>query len=77
MQKTAVVRVGRLKKHPKYGKYYRVTKKFKAELDDNKYQLGDLVLIQETKPISKDKKWRVIELVKRMMNEEAVEEIKE
>ena len=65
MQKTAVIRVDRLKKHPKYGKYYRVTKKFKAHLDDGKYQLGDLVLFQEVKPISKDKRWKVINLIKR------------
>lgn len=69
MQKTAVVRVDRLKKHPKYGKYYRATKKFKAHLDENSYQLGDLVLIQEIRPLSKDKKWKVAALVKRVESE--------
>lgn len=72
-QKTAVVRVDRLKKHPKYAKYYRVTKRFKAYLEDGKYQLGDLVLMRETRPVSKDKKWKVVGLVKRPKNEEAEE----
>lgn len=65
MQKTVTVRVDRLKKHSKYQKYYRVSKKFKAHVEDGDYRLGDEVVIQETRPISKDKKWRVISLVRR------------
>lgn len=65
MQKTVVVRVDRLKKHPKYLKYYRVSKKVKAHDEKGEYKAGDTVVIQETRPISKDKRWRVVELVKR------------
>ena len=57
MQKTAVVEVLRLKKHPKYKKYYKVSKRFKANNPENKYHTGDKVLIQETRPMSKDKRW--------------------
>ena len=60
MQKTAVVEVLRLKKHPKYKKYYKVTKKFKAHNPDNQYHVGDKVLMQETRPMSKDKRWIII-----------------
>lgn len=74
MSKTVVVRVDRLKKHPKYQKYYRVSKKFKAHDEQGGYKVGDTVIIQETKPMSKEKRWRVAELVKRA---EAVEEVPE
>lgn len=62
MDKTVVVRVHRLKKHPKYKKYYGVDTKFKVHDEKNEYHIGDKVLIQETKPISKDKRWKVIGL---------------
>jgi len=65
MQKTVVVRVDRLKKHSKYLKYYRTSQKFKAHDEKGEYRLGDTVNIQETKPLSRDKRWRVVELVKR------------
>lgn len=64
MQKTVVVRVNRLKKHPKYQKYYRVSKKFKVHDEKGEYQTGDRVVIEETRPVSKEKRWRVIKLVK-------------
>jgi len=70
MQKTAVVRVDRLKKHPKYKKYHQISKKFKAHVEGGDYRLGDLVIIQETKPMSKEKRWRVVELIKRPIREE-------
>ena len=57
MQKTAVVEVLRLKKHPKYKKYYKVSKKFKAHDPENQYHVGDNVWIKETRPMSKDKRW--------------------
>lgn len=57
MQKTAVVEITRLKKHPKYKKYYKVSKKFKAHNPEDQYHTGDQVLIQETRPMSKDKRW--------------------
>ena len=65
MQKTVVIRVDRLKKHPKYQKYYRVSRKFKAHDEKSEYKIGDLVEIQEIRPLSKDKRWRVISLLKR------------
>lgn len=60
MQKTVVVSIVRLKKHPKYKKYFKVTRKFKAHDEDNEYHVGDRVVIEETRPLSKDKRWRVI-----------------
>lgn len=60
MQKTAVVAVNRLIKHPKIKKYYKVTKKFKAHDETNKYHTGDKVLIKEIRPMSKDKRWLII-----------------
>lgn len=65
MQKTVVVRVDRLKKHSKYQKYYRLSTKFKAHNPDDYYKTGDVVIIEETRPISKDKRWKVVELVER------------
>lgn len=60
MQKTVVVEVLRLKKHPKYKKYFKVSKRFKAHDAEGKYHVNDKVLIQETRPISKDKRWMVL-----------------
>jgi small subunit ribosomal protein S17 len=57
MTKTVVVAVTRLKKHPKYKKYYKVTKKYKAHDEKNEYHVGDKVVIQETRPLSKEKRW--------------------
>lgn len=65
MVKTVVVRVDRLKKHPKYQKYYRLSQKFKAHDEKGEYGIGDQVIIQETRPLSKEKRWKVVELVKR------------
>lgn len=59
MQKTVVVSVTRLKKHPKYKKYYKVTKRFKAHDEKGEYHVGDKVIIRETRPLSKEKKWKV------------------
>lgn len=60
MQKTVVVAVTRRKKHPKYKKYFNVTSRFKAHDETNQYHTGDKVIVQETRPLSKDKKWVVI-----------------
>ncbi|OGI64225.1 30S ribosomal protein S17 [Candidatus Nomurabacteria bacterium RIFCSPLOWO2_01_FULL_41_21] len=60
MNKTIVVSVTRFVKHPKYGKYYKVSKKYKAHDEANKYKIGDTVEIVETRPISRDKKFKVI-----------------
>ena len=60
MQKTIVVAVTRLKKHPKYKKYYKVTKRFKAHYEGEPMVDGAKVTIQESRPLSKDKRWTVI-----------------
>ncbi|MGH7249367.1 MAG: 30S ribosomal protein S17 [Minisyncoccia bacterium] len=60
MDKTVVVKVERFIKHPLYGKFYKVSKKYKAHDEENKSKVGDKVRIMETKPISKDKKFIVI-----------------
>ena len=61
MQKTIVVEVKRLKFHSKYRKSYWVLKKFKAHSNKNEYHAGDKVIIEATRPLSKDKRWRVID----------------
>ena len=60
MNKTVVVSVARFIKHPKYGKFYKVSKKYKAHDEENAYKTGDNVSIMETRPISKDKKFKVV-----------------
>lgn len=60
MDKTVVVRIDIRKRHPKYHKSYTVTKKYKAHDETNEYHTGDKVVIESTKPISKDKKFKVI-----------------
>ncbi len=60
MTKTVVVAVSRLIKHPKYKKYYKVTKRYKAHDEKGEYHTGDKVVIQETRPLSKEKRWIVI-----------------
>ena len=60
MDKTVVVSVSRFVKHPLYGKFYKVSKKYKAHDEENVYKTGDKVEIVETRPISKDKKFKVI-----------------
>lgn len=65
MDKTIVVLVERLKQHPRYKKRYKVRKKYKAHDPDNRYKTGDKVTIQESKPISKDKRWIVVEETKK------------
>lgn len=60
MQKTVVVKVERIKEHPKYKKRYRVYKKYKAHNENAGFEIGDKVIIEECRPLSKDKHWRVI-----------------
>ncbi len=60
MQKTRVVEVTHIKLHSRYLKHYTVTKKFKAHDEKNEYRAGDRVVIQETKPLSKEKRWVII-----------------
>ena len=63
MQKTRVVAVDRMKKHPKYLKYYRVTTKFKAHDEHNEYKKGDKVVMEETRPLSREKRWTIVEKI--------------
>lgn len=63
MQKTAVVKVTTTKRHPKYKKQYLVSMKYKAHDEKKDYHVGDKVVIEECRPISKDKNWRVIKKV--------------
>lgn len=62
MAKTVVVKVERKKEHPKYKKQFRVHKNYKAHTDQE-YKIGDQVTIEERRPLSKDKKWRVVKEV--------------
>ena len=65
MQKTITVAVDRKVKHPIYGKFVNRTTKFKAHNETNSAGIGDLVRIMETRPLSKDKRWRLIEIVEK------------
>lgn len=65
MDKTVVVRVERLTRHRLYGKVLRVFKKYKAHDEGNRCQVGDLVRIVESRPLSKEKRWVVEEILER------------
>ena len=73
MQKTRVVSITRLKKHPKYLKYYKSTSKFKAHDENNEYRTGDKVIIEETRPLSKDKRWVILGLAEKRKEAEKSE----
>jgi small subunit ribosomal protein S17 len=66
MEKTAVIAVERLVKHPVYKKFIKRTSKFKAHDAQNECQIGDLVKIMETRPLSKTKRWRVVEVLEKV-----------
>lgn len=59
MIKTVVVEVSRLKMHPKYKKQYKVSARYKAHDEERQYHVGDRVVIRETRPLSKEKRWVV------------------
>ena len=61
--KTVVVETSRIKKHPKYHKRYEINKKYKAHDEKQECCFGDRVIIEECRPISKDKKWRVVQKI--------------
>lgn len=63
MQKTVVVEVERLKKHPKYQKRIKLHKNYKVHSEKGEFKIGDKVIIEESRPLSKDKKWRVLKKV--------------
>jgi len=62
MDKTIVVKVSGLKLHPKYKRHYKISRRFKVLDEKNQYHVGDKVKIQETRPLSKEKRWKVISL---------------
>ena len=63
MQKTLVVEVENIKVHPKYKRRYKLHKRYKAHDEQGGYNIGDRVVIEECRPISKDKKWKVIKKI--------------
>ena len=65
MDKTVVVRVERLVPHPVYKKYTKRATTYKAHDEKNEFHVGDRVEIVETRPVSKDKRWRVLKLIER------------
>jgi small subunit ribosomal protein S17 len=65
MDKSIVVAVERKVKHPMYGKFVKTTTKFKAHDEDNTCGIGDKVLIMETRPLSKTKNWRLVEIIEK------------
>ena len=65
MQKTVVVAIERRVPHPIYGKMITRTKRLKAHDEENSAKVGDTVRIVETRPLSKDKRWRVVEIMNR------------
>jgi len=65
MEKTVVVSIERRVQHPVYGKMVRRTKRLKAHDEQNEAKTGDTVRIMETRPMSRDKRWRVVEIVER------------
>ena len=65
MDKTSTVAVEDRVKHPLYGKIIKQTKKFKAHDENNECRIGDRVRIMETRPLSKDKRWRLVEIVEK------------
>ena len=66
MAKTITVAVERKVKHPIYGKFVKKTSKFHAHDDKNECSIGDLVRIMETRPLSKTKRWRLVEVVEKV-----------
>ncbi|MBI2914519.1 MAG: 30S ribosomal protein S17 [Firmicutes bacterium] len=65
MDKTVVVAVQRLVRHPLYGRTLRRTMRLKAHDEANSCQVGDKVLVMETRPLSKEKRWRVVSIIER------------
>jgi small subunit ribosomal protein S17 len=65
MDKTVVIKVDTKVKHPLYGKVMRASKKYKVHDENNECKVGDEILVMETRPLSKDKRWRLVEIVKK------------
>lgn len=75
MQKTIVVAVETLKRHPLYKRTYKSTTKFKAHDEHNDARMGDMVRIEETRPLSKDKRWRLVEIMRRAAQAPSVAQV--
>jgi small subunit ribosomal protein S17 len=73
MDKTVVVSVERLRRHPIYKRVVRLSSKFKAHDQENTARVGDTVRIEESKPLSREKRWTVVEVVARGSQEELVD----
>jgi small subunit ribosomal protein S17 len=69
MQKTVVVEVVRFKRDPVYKKYVRVRKRYKAHDEKNEFKTGDRVEIEEHRPLSREKRWKVVKLIERPAQE--------
>jgi small subunit ribosomal protein S17 len=65
MEKSIVISVERRVKHPMYGKFIKKTKKFMAHDEQNTCKIGDIVRIMETRPLSKNKCWRLVDIIER------------
>ena len=66
MDKSIVVSIEETRRHPLYGKSTKITKKFMAHDENNECQIGDKVRIMETRPLSKSKRWRLVEVVEKV-----------
>lgn len=71
MDKTIVVKIERKVKHPLYGKFVRQTTKLKVHDENNEAGIGDTVRIQQCRPLSKDKSWRLVEVVEKSQDDSA------
>ncbi len=74
MDKTVVVKVERFVQHPRFKKYVKRSKKYYAHDEKNECRMGDIVEIEETRPLSKLKRWRVVKIIKRSILAESPEE---
>ena len=75
MEKTIVVAVESLKRHRLYKRTYKSTNKFKAHDEHNEARIGDMVRIEETRPLSKDKRWRLVEIIQRAVQAPSVAQV--
>ena len=75
MDKTAVVAIETIKQHPLYRKTIRTTKKYKAHDENNQSQIGDMVRIEESRPLSREKRWVIIEWLQQ--GQGAIEQVAE
>ena len=75
MQKTIVVAVEELKRHRVYKRTYRYTTKFKAHDEYNEAHIGDIVVIEETRPLSREKRWKLVKILNQAVQTMPVEEV--